>query len=237
MESADRAKAKSDYRLLDLAVVSFVFGLASIPFLVFGIFGFIALIFGLVALGLGWKRRAASKVIVFAAGGVLIGGCTLVISLFQIPTTKTGHHRDHSLGHATAIEAAIHNFNTEYGTLPVVAYPVRTAGPEGVKLLKILLGIELDPGEIQNHRMIKFLSVKEAKNHKNGLRYDDRETSVSGLYDVWGNPFIVELDTKNEGRVRFEYRGRMIDLKGRMVAVYSPGKDGKPGTKDDVTTW
>lgn len=233
----DRRNAKSESRLLDLAVVSFVFGLASIPFLIIGVFGLVALILGLVVLALGRERRAASNVIVFAAGGVLIGGCTLVMGIFQMPTSKTGQPGRHSFRHATALESAINNFNTEYGMLPVVAYPVRTAGPEGVKLLTILLGIELDSGEIHNPRMIKFLSVKEAKNHKNGLQYDDSGISVSGLYDEWGNPFVVELDTKNEGRVRFEYRGRMIDLKGRRVAVYSPGKDGKLGTKDDVTTW
>jgi hypothetical protein len=229
MEDGDRAKAKLDSRLLDLAVVSFIFGLASIPFLVFGVFGLIALILGLAVFCLGWKESAASKVIVFAAGGGLIGGCTLVIGLFQIPTTKSGNQRGQSMRHSTALESAITKFNTEYGVLPVVAHPVKTAGPEGGKLLNILLGTEPDSGEIQNSRMVKFLSVKEARNHKNGLRYDDRGTSVSGLYDAWGNPFIVELDTKNEGRVRFEYCGRMIDLKGRMVAVYSPGTDGKPG--------
>lgn len=33
------------------------------------------------------------------------------------------------------------------------------------------------------------------------------------------------------------YGGRFIELGGRLATVYSPGKDGEPGTSEDVLAW
>lgn len=114
---------------------------------------------------------------------------------------------------------------------------MQTDGSGGVRFLNVLLGLEGDSAQKQNLRDIKFLSAKEAKGRKVGLKYDEEGNRVEGLYDLWGNPYIVEINVKNEDKLRFNHGGRIIELLGRSVAAYSPGKDGKPGTADDVVTW
>jgi hypothetical protein len=135
-----------------------------------------------------------------------------------------------------ALESAVINFQTEYGCLPSVGGHVRTDGPGGVKFLNILLGIE-EGSSKQNSRNIKFLAVREAKGRINGLQYSETGNRVEGLYDVWGNPFIVEINVQQEEKLRFKLGDKLIELPGRLVTAYSLGKDGKPGTADDVKTW
>jgi hypothetical protein len=147
------------------------------------------------------------------------------------------HRNTNSVWAAIALESAINNFHTEYGVLPVVGSHIQTDGPDGVKFLNILLGFEDDSTQRQNPRSIKFLAVREAKHRRNGLQYEGKESRVQGLYDVWGNPFIVEINVKNEDKLRFKFGGRLVELPGRLAAAFSPGKDGIPGTSDDVTTW
>jgi hypothetical protein len=96
-------------------------------------------------------------------------------------------------------------------------------------LLHVLLGMEND----MNVRSIKFLSVKEGRENKNGLVYAKDRRSVVGLYDPWGGGFNVRLDLDSDKKI--DVIGEV--LKNRRVAVWSDGPDGKSGTKDDVRTW
>lgn len=129
------------------------------------------------------------------------------------------------------------NFKGDYGVLPRAAHRIWLGGPEGVKLLGILLGNEKDSADRQNPKGIRFLSVREAKNRKGGLRYSDKDRKVEGVFDSWGNPYVVVLDAKNEGKVHFNYGSKTVDLPGKSVAVYSAGKDGEAGNSDDIKTW
>ena len=138
---------------------------------------------------------------------------------------------------ATAIESAVNNFYTEYGKLPDVGNRVTTNTAEGLKLLNILLGLDAKSDNALNSRAIKFLSVKEGKNKKNGLIYAANEKSVEGLYDPWGNPYTVVLDVDFDEHLQFNYGAKSVELQGRRVAVYSPGLDKKVGTSDDIKTW
>lgn len=164
--------------------------------------------------------------------------CFLAAGLFMLPTARpTNTYRANTLRHAVALESAIHSFYTEYGVLPDIGSHIQTDGPDGVRFLNILLGLEGESAQKQNLRDIKFLSVKEAKGRKNGLQYNEKGNRVEGLYDAWGNPFIVEINVKNEEKLRFNYGSKIVELPRRLVAAYSPGKDGKSGTPDDVITW
>jgi len=142
-----------------------------------------------------------------------------------------------SVASARAVESAINNFYTEYGSLPDVPNRVRTDTGEGVRLLNILLGLEETSGKMQNTRMIKMLSAVETKTKSKGLLYSSNGRSAEGLYDSWGSPFTIELDTNYEERLRFTAGSKTVQLNGRRVAVYSPGADLKLGTADDVKTW
>ncbi len=142
-----------------------------------------------------------------------------------------------SVATARALENAVNNFYTEYGSLPDVNYRVKTDGGEGVRLLNILLGLEESSAKMQNLRMIKLLNAVETKTKSKGLLYSANGRAAEGLYDAWGSPFTVEMDVNYEERLRVTVGDKTTILNGRRVAVYSPGADKIYGTTDDVKTW
>lgn len=142
---------------------------------------------------------------------------------------------------ATSLATAIEQFYTEYSALPDVgASAVVTNGATGVTLLNILAGLEPGP-TIQNDRKVRFLSLKEAKNNKDGLVFNSTGTAITNLFDPWGQPYYVSLDDDYDERIAVA-PGNGIptsNLNGRRVAVYSFGvktlADAKPSTF--VKTW
>ena len=140
---------------------------------------------------------------------------------------------------AVALEQAITSFYAEYGSMPVTAggdsdTQVETGQGAGTELLRTLLGQD----DTRNPRAIKFLTAKEGKGNKGGLIY--RDNNVTGLFDPWGNAYIVELDTSYDERLQFQTKdGKSNTLNGRRVAVHSPGvKRGEKVTSTKIIkTW
>lgn len=154
--------------------------------------------------------------------------------------------RTTSMAAARGVESAVNNYFTEYGSMPTKAVTndddttVVTNVSPGVDLLNVLLGFEDDPPEL-NVRRIKFLSVTEGKSDANGIIYKPSGDTVDGLYDPWGGPYYVILDTGFDEKVK---PGTVAEapktLNGRRVAVWSNGADGVNGggkAEDDVKTW
>lgn len=152
-----------------------------------------------------------------------------------------------ALATATAIESAVNNFYTEYGSMPNTGSSdtiVQTNNAGGLRLLEVLLGMEGTGNNVLNTRGIKFLSVKEGKGNRNGLIYNTSGNAIQGLYDPWGGPFFVMLDLEYTEKLDIPPTvlngGRTLN--GRRVAVWSLGADAAPagtgGKKtDDVVTW
>jgi prepilin-type N-terminal cleavage/methylation domain-containing protein len=145
------------------------------------------------------------------------------------------------LASATAIESAVNNFYTEYGSLPKDGdseTPIKT--DTDTTFLKVLLGLEGTGADVLNTRSLKLLNVKEGKAKKNGLIYSTNGSNVEGLFDPWGGPYNVVLDlTYDEKIVVAPKGGGGATLNGRRVAVWSDGADYKDKNKatDDVKTW
>jgi type II secretory pathway pseudopilin PulG len=142
---------------------------------------------------------------------------------------------------ATALQQAIDQYYQEYSKLPGIASnsnEIQTVGEGGVELLTILLGKEDDTGRMQNPRRIPFLNVKESRNaNKGGLVYSNGGAGgqIQGLYDAWGRPFNIRLDTEYEGEIDDPLiQGNVV--RNKSAIVYSFGQDGRLGT-DDVKTW
>lgn len=230
---------KPEHRSSNAGDVSLLFGILSIPFAIVIFCGVIAIAFGIV----GWISTSKSKGFPrrsrTAIAGIILG----VLSFGLIAFLKYDEAQMRirvgirtALPVATALESAVNNFQAEYGKLPETAPELKTDTPEGIQLLTILLGLEKSAPQ-KNLRSIKFLSVREGKDKKRGLIYSESGYSIEGLYDFWGNPFTIQMDTDNDETLRFKLGGKAIELKGRRVAAYSPGPDKLLGTKDDVKTW
>ena len=83
---------------------------------------------------------------------------------------------------------------------------------------------------------IIFLQGREAKGKKGGIAYGKND-EILGVYDPFGNPYRVILNSANKDTLDFEYGGQQVRLRGKQVAVWSVGGDGIEGTKDDARSW
>ena len=145
-----------------------------------------------------------------------------------------------ALATCTALELAVNNFYTEYGSIPKDNLTKdETVKTDDKTFLDVLLGTE--PSPLLNPRSIKFLSVREGKNGKGGLLY--KGTVVDKLVDPWGGNFFVELDGDYNEQItpKVAAGGTSKVLNGRRVAAWSNGADAISGTggkaADDVITW
>ncbi len=124
-----------------------------------------------------------------------------------------------ALASATAIESAVSNFYNEYNSMPTTGesdVTVVTDTAQGIDLLEILLG--LDEGEV-NTRRVRFLSVKEGKNKKNGLIYGTDGKSVEGLYDPWGGPYHVRMDLDYDEQITPDRQSATTQSRHRAKAA------------------
>ena len=142
---------------------------------------------------------------------------------------------------ARGLKQAIQAFNSEYLRFPEVGTPggeTRTDGEAGTKLLTILLGKEALSDSMQNKKQIAFFNAKVNKNkNKGGLVYSSGGSGArpEGLYDAWGNPFYIKIDTEYDGELEDPLKQGNIIRKS--VIAYSYGADKKLGGGDDVQTW
>ena len=144
----------------------------------------------------------------------------------------------------TAIETAVNNFYTEYGTMPKDNMTADTVinTKTDLDFLKVLMGKETGTTPL-NTRSINFLNVKEGKANKNGLIYSADGKTVTGLYDPWGGAFYVMLDGDYDEVLKdVQPAGASAKtLNGRRVAAWSNGADAISGSggkaTDNVITW
>ncbi len=155
--------------------------------------------------------------------------------------------RTKCLAVCTGIEGAVNGFFTDYGILPTSTTAsagsddspaISTTEADGIALVTVLLGME----NTLNTRSVKYLTVKEGKNNKDGVIYTG-DTAIQGLYDPWGGPYWVQMDTNYDEMVKPKPKAAnaTVTLHGRRVAVWSNGADAATGadgkTADDVITW
>ena len=154
-----------------------------------------------------------------------------------------------ALATCTALESAVSNFYTEYGSMPTTSVgngttddpPIKTKSD--LETLKVLLGLTETTNPPLNGRAVKFLSVREGKGNKNGLMYNASGSTVTGLFDPWGGSYYLAMDTNYDEKVEAQPAGATAakKLNGRRAAAWSNGADGA-GTAtgkigDDVITW
>lgn len=203
--------------------------------------GIPAIITGHMALG-GIKRSGdESQGRGMAIAGLVLGYVFTALGIILIPIlavagfaagnaaiTKAKYLK--TMAAEGAIESAVNNFMTEFGVLPHGGSEDTTLLTSSDKeLLEVLLGLETKI----NKGGIKFLSMKEGKDKKDGLIYSADGRAVLGLYDPWGGGYHVRLDLDYDEVL--EVNGEVLN--GRRVAVWSDGPDRKPDTEDDIKSW
>jgi len=158
-----------------------------------------------------------------------------------------------ALASINAIESAINQFYSEYGTLPVanISTDTTTYNTKSDKdLLMALLGTETSNTPL-NPRKIKFLSAKEGKakgqsDGINGLVYSTTGSSIIGLFDPWGGPYYIKMDGDYDDVIAGVRTGSSddtpVNVNGKKCAVWSNGADSPTSANggkksDDVKSW
>jgi prepilin-type N-terminal cleavage/methylation domain-containing protein len=138
---------------------------------------------------------------------------------------------------ASNLVQAVNAFYSEYGRLPDLGDKVTTDEGEGVQLISILLAE--DGTEEENPRGLNFLTIQEGQGKKGGLYYGSGGggATVQGLFDPFGEPYTVVLNTEYEDTLTFQMGGKTFNLRGEQVAVFSVGPDLEEGTRDDITSF
>jgi prepilin-type N-terminal cleavage/methylation domain-containing protein len=140
------------------------------------------------------------------------------------------------------LKTSIASYQTEYNRLPVAQTggdDTEVVTDESDSMILVLLGV----GENElNRRGEPFFTAHAARAGRNGLKYDDE---TAALFDPWGNPYQVILDTSHDNLVRnpdAENGDTSISSDAsknlaQRIAIYSNGPDGKPQTRDDIVSW
>lgn len=234
-------------KLSKLAVASVVTTLVGVGLHVADVLNpwILCVLVGLCGLLLGmagrWQIKASPEALCgrgLAMAGIVLACLWLTAyPLFEIESSAALNRArgTKSMVIAKATKQAIESFENEYGRFPDVPTFVETSSLEGVRLLRILLAQE--EGSLQNERRICFLSVMEGGKWRGGLIYEPEGDKVVGMFDSYGYPFFIVLNPSATEPLSFDWGGKRVVLKGERVAVWSAGRDGKVGTKDDATTW
>lgn len=193
------------------------------------------------------KTRPASR---RAAGGFTLVELLVVISIIVVLAAMSFGAANMAMNKAKKVQTltdanqlvqGIEKFNSEYSRLPdfgAQGEEAQTDGEAGAELLTILLGKEDVTDSMQNKKQIPFVNFKENKNkNKGGLVYSSGGSGArpDGLYDAWGNPFYIKIDTEYDGELEDPLKQGNIIRKS--VIAYSYGADKKIGGGDDVQTW
>ena len=96
--------------------------------------------------------------------------------------------------------------------------------PEGWALLTHLMGMTEELTMIPE--AIAFYEPRYATKPTNGFYTSEEGDAPPGLYDPWGNPFLIRLDLDGDRQIR--EAGVDSKFLQTEVLVASPGKEGKP---------
>ena len=122
---------------------------------------------------------------------------------------------------------AIDRHRAEYNKQPDTgSFDFTTDSPAGRKLLAALVGDNRHGGSIR--------AVCLLESSPEDLKLPPAERVDRGFVDPWGNPFRVILDDDYDDRITVNAGdGVLREYRGRALIV-SRGRDGIPGTKDDI---
>ncbi len=145
---------------------------------------------------------------------------------------------------ATALLQAIEGFHNTYDTLPSVVPKggeMLTEGKDAVALFTVLYGREEVTSAMENKKQIRFMSIGDIKRRKSSSYAIDDEVlpgpTPQALYDSAGRPFHVRFASGDEPwEIPDPFKPGEV-VRDKVAIVYSYGKNGKPGDRDDVKTW
>lgn len=163
-----------------------------------------------------------------AAGSV--GGYGKVMNMVKAATAKKV---------AVELAASVSSYYADYDTLPVTATGSDWDGD--TKDEADFLAVLAATGDVKmNSKKHNYLDgFKQAKVTddmvKDGIDFSD--PTAPKLYDPWGQPYIVYMDTNYDGEIQNPIDGDTpAILRGKRCIIYSTGRPGPQNAPNTVTS-
>ncbi len=156
------------------------------------------------------------------------------------------------------IVVAINHYRTEYNRFPINPddatgsdsdmQPFLTDGTS-TPIINILMANTQSGADDMNPRKIKFVDIPFAKNNNQFGIIDPSAGANDGapvrLVDIWGQPYVVALDTNYDNRIENPDKqsndmlisSRAPQFLSASAIVFSYGQDKQRSTKDDIVSW
>lgn len=184
------------------------------------------------------EKKSGVKKKGFIIGGIVLGCGVLLILIIAIVARNVIRNVEkvHAESTAYVLKTAIANYYTEYRK-----YPVPDGIPESKGFLSdhgvmdVLLGKDTP-------RKIVFITGLKAKSMGGGKYRKGFVFTLGGggeLWDPWGNYYHIRLDLNLDGKVKNPLWDKSSGsaVLPESILIWSAGKDGIEGTKDDINTW
>ena len=151
---------------------------------------------------------------------------------------------------AEEIAAAVSTFHASYDKFPIDSPAADWAGTTEAAngLIAVLTAAGSPAVTLRNPKKVNFLDgFKQAKKEVFGKMVDgiDDETEplLPAIYDLWGQPFIVIMDTNKDQVIANPLKsGGVLLTRGKKALVYSTGPPNADGTRNTdeskfITSW
>lgn len=171
------------------------------------------------------------------------------LAAVQVNRVIIDAHAAQTLTVALELKNGISNYQLDYNRLPLQA---STPGGEDMPefltdgsnpIVDTLLGVPPAPGAPDlNPLRTVYAQFKPAQGNRNGIVGTDVPRRFN---DRWGQPFHILLDTNGDNQVKNpdlassdpKISQGQPEYLPMQVAVYSPGQDRIPHSKDDIASW
>lgn len=148
---------------------------------------------------------------------------------------------------AADLIVAVNAFEDKYGFLPYPSSETPGADLEvyktdNGKLLKVLMGKD----DTLNENNLPFFEFQPAESKRNGIDFGGGGDTPKGLYDPWGNPYIIVIDHSGDREIDLSTVPELSSYKtkdGEAVFVYknvaiaTGGPDKVINDIKDVKSW
>ena len=182
------------------------------------------------------RKRPKKWILILGGFLIFLISCALYFGPPVLLEAKSVAKREVGVASANQIGTAVTSYYHDYNTLPVPPTTKGTPGgtrfstdtPEGLEVVNLLAG--------DNPRKVKYLTFRDAKGRKDGAVYDAGGSRITALYDPWGNPYFIVVDTNYDEKLTVPFKIPVF-INGKRCVVYSAGQDGVFETNDDIKTW